>query len=301
MRGAASSMVVLRPATPREALRRIGDDPAVLPLAGGTDLMVTWNTGSLNGRTILDLSRLDRWKTIASSLRGPGASAPGSPQRAVSLGALVTHAAIQRDRSMRRHFPLLVQSCATVGGVQIQNRGTLGGNIANASPAGDTFPALAVYEAQVMVSSAGGSRLVSFDAVFAGPKKTTLAAGELVKAIVLAPPMRPPDVQLFRKVGTRAAQAISKVVVAGALWLDGRGRVEEVRFAVGSVAPTVRRLRAAEAALQGQTLTPDVIAHAATLVPRDIAPIDDIRSTAAYRLLVTTRLFENFLLRPPTG
>jgi xanthine dehydrogenase small subunit len=276
---------------------------------------VSWNMGVLNGSTILDLSRLDRWKTIARSVRGPGASsrspggfsrgpgasAPGLPSNTVTIGALVTHAAIQRDKIMRRDFPLLVQSCATVGGVQIQNRGTIGGNIANASPAGDTFPALAVYEASVIVASAGGTRVAPFAALFAGPKKTTLTAGELVEAVVLARPTRPPDLQLFRKVGTRAAQAISKVVVAGALWLDGAGRVEDVRFAVGSVAPTVRRLRAAEAALRGQALTPDVVAHAATLVAHDISPIDDIRSTAEYRLLVTTRLFERFLLRPPTG
>jgi xanthine dehydrogenase small subunit len=278
-------MVVLRPATPREALRRFAGEPGARPLAGGTDLMVSWNMGALNGCTILDLSRLDRWKRITPL--------PSN----VTIGALVSHAAIQRDKIMRRDFPLLVHSCATVGGVQIQNRGTLGGNIANASPAGDTFPALAVYEAAVIVSSASGARVAPFDAMFAGPKKTTLTAGELVEAVVLTRPIRPPDVQLFRKVGTRAAQAISKVVVAGALWLDDAGRVEDVRFAVGSVAPTVRRLRAAETALQGQALTPDVIAHAATLVARDISPIDDIRSTAEYRLLVTTRLFENFLLR----
>jgi xanthine dehydrogenase small subunit len=286
MRGAATSMVVLRPATPREALRRLGDEPAALPLAGGTDLMVSWNMGVLNDRTILDLSRLDRWKTIA-------------PSKTVTIGALVTHAAIQRDKIMRRDFPLLVQSCATVGGVQIQNRGTIGGNIANASPAGDTFPALAVYEAEVTIASAGGTRGAPFDALFAGPKKTTLTAGELVEAVVLTRPMRPPDVQLFRKVGTRAAQAISKVVVAGALWLDGAGRVEEVRFAVGSVAPTVRRLRAAETALRGQALTPDLVSHAVTLVAQDVSPIDDIRSTAEYRLLVTTRLFEKFLRASP--
>ena len=286
MRGAASSMIVRRPSTPREALRRFADEPAALPLAGGTDLMVTWNMGSLNGRTILDLSRLDRWKTIASQ------------KTAATIGALATHTAIQRHAIVRRHFPLLVQSCATVGGVQIQNRGTIGGNIANASPAGDTFPALAVYEADIIVSSSGGSRTAPFDSMFAGPKQTTLTAGELVEAVVLGRPERPPDVQLFRKVGTRAAQAISKVVVAGVMWVDGAGRVEDVRFAVGSVAPTVRRLRAAEAFLRGQTLTPDVIAHAVTLVPRDVSPIDDIRSTAEYRLLVTTRLFENFLGRP---
>ena len=280
-------MTVLRPATSREALRRFAEDPAALPLAGGTDLMVAWNMGSLNGRTILDLSRLDRWKTIVSRSRD-----------VVAIGALATHRAIQRDPTIRRAFPLLVESCATIGGVQIQNRGTLGGNIANASPAGDTFPALAVYEAQVAVARADSSRLPAFDAMFAGPKQTTLLTGELVESVSLTPPERPPDRQVFRKVGTRSAQAISKVVVAGVLWLDGAGRVEELRFAVGSVAPTVRRLRAAEAFLRGQTLTRDVVAHASTLVQADISPIDDIRSTAEYRLGITRGLVERFLTQP---
>jgi xanthine dehydrogenase small subunit len=258
-------------------------EPTALPLAGGTDLMVSWNAGVLNARTILDLSRLDAWRVVSV---GDGR---------VRAGALVTHTAIQRQAAMAKHFPLLVRSCATVGGVQIQNRGTIGGNIANASPAGDTFPALAVYEATVAVASADGVRDVPLASIFAGPKRTTLAPGELIEAVGLTRLHRSPDRQMFRKVGTRAAQAISKVVTAGLLWLDGAGRVEDVRFAVGSVAPTVRRLTAAESFLRGQALTPDIIAHAATLVSHDVSPIDDIRSTAEYRLLVTTRLFEQFL------
>ena len=143
------------------------------------------------------------------------------------------------------------------------------------------------------------SRDVSFLDIFAGPKQTTLAAGELIERVRLSRLPRPADRQLFRKVGTRAAQAISKVVVAGLLWLDRDGRIDEVRFAVGSVAPTVRRLFVAEGFLRGQRPTPDVIAHAVSLVPNDISPIDDIRSTAEYRLLVTTRLFEQFLSDDP--
>jgi xanthine dehydrogenase small subunit len=283
MRGGAETMTVVRPGTRREALRAFDADPLALPLAGGTDLMVAWNAGALNGRTILDLSRLEPWRRV------------GVEGTVVHVGALVTHAAIQRHAAIRRHFPLLVEGAATVGGVQIQNRGTLGGNVANASPAGDTFPALAVYEAMVRVASARGERTIAFLDVFAGPKRTTLGRGELVEAIDLVRPRRPPDRQVFRKVGTRAAQAISKVVVAGALWLDRAGRVEDVRFAIGSVAPTVRRLTAAEAFLRGQALTPDVVVQAAALVGRDISPIDDIRSTADYRLLVASRLFAQFL------
>jgi CO/xanthine dehydrogenase FAD-binding subunit len=282
-------MAVLRPATPARAVQWRADEPGALALAGGTDLMVDWNAGTLNGRMVLDLSRLDAWRRIS----------PG--RGVVRVGALATHTAIQRHGVLRERFPLLVASAATVGGVQIQNRGTIGGNIANASPAGDTFPALAVYGAAVEVVSARGRRRVPFLDVFAGPKQTTLAADELIERVELPDDARPPDARMFRKVGTRAAQAISKVVAAGLLWFDEAGCVEDVRFAVGSVAPTVRRLSTAERFLRRQRLTPDVAAHAASLVPQDVAPIDDIRSTADYRLLVTSRLFEQFLTESAGG
>ena len=233
-------MTVLRPRSPREAVRLFEATPDALPLAGGTDVMVAWNLGTLDGRTVIDLSRLDAWRGIAASRRG------------VRIGALTTHATVRHHRVIRRDFPLLSESAATIGGVQIQNRGTIGGNLANASPAGDTFPALAVYQAIVKVRSSAGSRSLAFDAFFAGPKRTHLAPGELIEAVELARPTRPPDRQVFRKVGTRAAQAISKVVMAGVLWLTPDGRIEELRVALGSVAPTVRRLRAAEAAHEGR-------------------------------------------------
>jgi xanthine dehydrogenase small subunit len=283
MRGAAETMRVTRARTPGHALKAYAEAPSALPLAGGTDLMVAWNLGTLNGRSILDLSRLDAWRRIRVD------------RAHVGIGALVTHTAIQHHAAIRRRLSLLVESCATVGGVQIQNRGTIGGNVANASPAGDTFPALAVYGAVIRVARAGAHRSVPFLDVFAGPKQTTLAAGELIEAIDVDFPWRAPDRQMFRKVGTRAAQAISKVVAAGLLWLDASGRVEDVRFALGSVAPTIRRLAAVESFLRGQRLEPDVIAHATALAAQDISPIDDLRSTADYRLMVAQRLLEEFL------
>jgi xanthine dehydrogenase small subunit len=276
-------MRVLRPGTAAQAVRELARLPDALPLAGGTDLMVAWNLGDLNGRTILDLSRIGEW-THLTRIRG-----------AIRVGALVTHTAIQRSASMRRFFPLLVEACGTVGGVQIQNRGTLGGNIANASPAGDTFPALAIYNVLVHAVSAQGRRSVPFLDLFAGPKLTHLAPGELIEAIEIPLPPRPPDREVFRKVGTRAAQAISKVVAAGALWLNKNGTVSDLRFAVGSVAPTVRRLSVAEAFVRGKRLSADVIASAGSLVEREIAPIDDIRSTRTYRLMVARQLLEQFL------
>jgi xanthine dehydrogenase small subunit len=282
MRGAAASMTVLRPRSVREALKMFAETPQALPLVGGTDVMVTWNLGDLNDRVILDLSRLREWSRIEETPAG------------LRIGALATHTAIQEHAIIRRRFPLLVAACATIGGVQIQNRGTIGGNIANASPAGDTLPALAVYDAEVQVISVNGRRRVPFPEIFAGVKKTTLQPGELIDAIHL-PLARKPQRQLFRKVGTRAAQAISKTVAAGLLWLTPDGSVRELRFALGSMAPTVRRLRNVEAFLTGRKLSDATIREAGERLSADVSPIDDIRSTAVYRIDTSRRLLESFL------
>jgi len=283
MRGSAGSMTVLRPKNAREALRLYASRPDALPLSGGTDLMVAWNLGSLNDRAILDLSLLREWSRIARTSDG------------LRLGALVTHAAAERHPLVRRHFGLLVQAAATVGGMQIQERGTIAGNVANASPAADTVPPLAVYDARVHVASAAGRRVVPILEIFTGPKQTTLAPGELIEAIDLPFLSKAPDRQMFRKVGTRAAQAISKIVAAGLLWTLKDGSVADVRFALGSMAPTPRRLREAESYLIGRRITPDTTREAVALLPEDVAPIDDVRSTAAYRLATSQRLLEGFL------
>jgi xanthine dehydrogenase small subunit len=283
MRGAAATMNVLRPRSVREALRVYARTPDALPIVGGTDLMVAWNLGDLNDRVVLDLSRLAEWSRIESN---------GNSLR---IGALATHTALQRHPIIRRRFGLLVDACATIGGVQIQNRGTIGGNIANASPAGDTLPPLAVYDARLHIASASSRRTVEFLDIFAGVKKTTLQPGELIEAIELPFPLKKPDRELFRKVGTRAAQAISKTVAAGLLWLAPDDTVREIRFALGSMAPTVRRLREVESHLTGRRLTAASIRDASALVAADVAPIDDVRSTAAYRLATSQRLLEAFL------
>jgi CO/xanthine dehydrogenase FAD-binding subunit len=294
-------MSVLRPRSVREALTAYARTPEAVPFVGGTDLMVTWNLGLLNDRIVLDLSGLSEWARIEAVSSGEGAPSgeaapPGeSASAGLRVGALATHTALQRHPVVRRRFALLAAACATVGGVQIQNRGTIGGNIANASPAGDTLPPLAVYDARIHVISAAGRRSVPFLDIFAGVKKTTLRPGELIDAIDLPFPTRAPDRQLFRKVGTRAAQAISKTVLAGLLWLSPDGRVEDLRLALGSMAPTVRRLRQVEQSLTGQRLTPDTIRTAAALISADVTPIDDVRSTAEYRLQTSQRLVEAFL------
>ncbi|HAM34611.1 MAG TPA: hypothetical protein DEB40_03110 [Elusimicrobia bacterium] len=284
MRGLPGTMRVFRPETAAEAVATLSQHPQAIPLAGGTDLMVLWNMGNLNERSILDVSGISEWRSIQKTAAG------------LSVGALVTHAHIQDDPVLCREFPLLARAAAVVGATQIQNRGTLGGNIANASPAADTFPALAVYEATIKTASPAGARSIPFSEFFAGVKKTTLRPGELIAAVELPFLAQQPARQVFRKVGTRAAMAISKTVAAGLLWLNEDGTVRELRFALGSMAPTVRRLRAAEGHIRGKVPTAEVAAAAGELIKDDTAPIDDIRSTAEYRLHVSQNLLRAFLL-----
>jgi CO/xanthine dehydrogenase FAD-binding subunit len=285
MRGDPGTMEVFRPRSVEDAVRICGRHPGVLPLAGGTDVMVAWNAGLANGRTIVDLSSLSAWKRIRETASG------------LRIGSLATHWQLQRHVAVSTRFPLLALASATIGGRQIQTRGTLGGNIANASPAGDTFPPLAVYEARVRLVAAEAPlrRELPLLDLFAGVKKTRLREGELIESIELDFPPRPKR-QLFRKVGTRAASAISKTVAAGLLWLRRDGSVRELRFALGSMAPTVRRLTTVEAFLSGRPLSRKNVDEAVSRLEQDVSPIDDLRSTRAYRLDVSRNLLRSFLL-----
>ena len=283
MRGSPASMRVLRPRSAGEAVSLLHQNPSARPFAGGTDFMVPWNAGELNGQSILDLSGVREWRGIHAHKAG------------LSIGALVTHAELRDSAAVRRVALVLAQAAAAVGAEQIQNRGTIGGNIANASPAGDTFPALAVYGSTVRLVSAEGERNLPFLDVFTGVKRTCLKPGELLCAVEI-PTARRPSRQLFRKVGTRAAMSISKLVAAGLLWTSRTGVVEELRFSLGSMAPTVRRLRAAEDFLKGQRVSDESVAKACALIRQDVSPIDDLRSTAEYRMRVAGNLLASFLL-----
>jgi xanthine dehydrogenase small subunit len=283
MRGSYESIRLLQPKTAAEALDLYGRSPNAAPMAGGTDLMVAFNMGLMNEKTVLDLSGLKEWRRVRSL------------KERLIVGSLATHARLREHPSVRKLFPLLSEACAAIGSVQIQNRGTLGGNIANASPAGDSFPPLAVYGATVRIEGPCGSRAVPFLDIFAGVKKTNLLPGELIKEIELPVLEKQPDRQIFRKVGTRKAQTISKLVAAGLLWLDKGHTVKELRFALGSAAPTVRRLKAAEAFMKGKKLSREAADAACGLIEKDISPIDDLRSTAEYRLWVAKNLLADFL------
>ena len=212
---------------------------------------------------------------------------------AVVLGSMTTYTEVLRNSVLQEEFPLLCAAARETGSIATQNRGTLGGNIVNASPAADSPPALLVYDAEIELISTREVRRVSYHGFHTGYKKIQLAPDELVRAIHLRRGAKGWK-QYYRKVGTRRAQAISKVCFAGAAQMNG-GTVRDIRIALGSIAPIVLRAVKTEDALRGAKLAPEVITAAMETLVREIAPIDDIRSTARYRLRVTQNLLEEFL------
>jgi xanthine dehydrogenase small subunit len=268
MRTSAASLELVRPESLDEALRLLHDNTSFVPVAGCTDLFVGLNAGTLRASRFLDLWALDELREI------------GVRDGAISIGALATHAMIQASSLVRARLPILASACREIGGAQIQNRGTLGGNVANGSPAGDTLPVLAAADAIVVLRDAQGERRVPFTAFFTGYRQTVRRPDELLVALELPPVARP---QWFRKVGTRVAQAISKVVMA----IVGH---EQPRIAIGSVAPVVMRCRATEDALARGASVED----AARILEGEIQPIDDVRSTAAYRRRVAGNLLRRW-------
>jgi CO/xanthine dehydrogenase FAD-binding subunit len=264
------------------ALALLAGEPKVWkPFAGGTDLMVLLEAGKLPPGKYLSIWKLPELRGIAVE--------PGR----VTLGALTSYTQIRRDPMVASEFPLMARAASETGSIATQNRGTLGGNIANGSPAADTPPALLVYDAELELVSSHGSRTVAYKDFHTGYKQSLLRADELIARIHL-PRNKGTWKQHYRKVGTRRAQAISKVCFAGAA--DVReGHIKDVRIAFGSIAPTPFRAHAVEAMLLGATLSPKLIGAARDALAKEIAPIDDIRSTSHYRLIVAQNLLAEFL------
>jgi CO/xanthine dehydrogenase FAD-binding subunit len=280
MRSVLRNFDLDEPATLTEALAMLAREPA-RPFAGGTDLMVLLAAGTLPPGRYLSLHRLNELR---------GIQVEGDE---IVLGALTTYSELMASPEVGRECPLLVRAAAETGAVATQNRGTIGGNIANASPAADTPPALLVYDAVLELVSARGSRRVAYDRFHLGYKHMDLAPDELIAAVRVTR-RRGDWIHAWRKVGTRKAQAIAKVCLAVAVDAPG-GTVRDVRIALGSVAPIVIRAAHAEAAIRGRALTAENIRACCSALGRDISPIDDIRSTAAYRERVAANLLGQFL------
>ena len=268
MQGTIAGRDLLEPRSLTDALTMLRDEGPVVPMAGCTDLYVALNFGTLRPTRFLNLWKLDALRGITT--RGA----------ALHIGALATYTDIITSPVIRRRLPMLAAAAKEVGGVQIQNRGTIGGNVANASPAGDTLPVLLAADAAVVLRSAAATRRIPMSSFYTGYRQTAARADELIVAFEIP---AVPGRQWFRKVGTRAAQAIAKIVVAGV-------KDTAPRLAMGSVAPVPLRLAKTEQALaNGASL-----AEAQEILQREIAPIDDVRSTAEYRRQVAANLLEQF-------
>jgi CO/xanthine dehydrogenase FAD-binding subunit len=238
-------------------------------LAGGTDLILFMDAGRLRPSVVIDISRLDALRYI----RGD--------ERTIRIGPLTTHTELAASPLLKEWAPILPMAAATIGAVQIRNRGTLGGNLGTASPAGDTIPALIALGASVTLRRAGGERLLPLEQFFAGPGKTALAPEEYIAEVSFATPLAGSR-GAYVKAGRRKAQAITLVSV-GVQVTPGSGCVGDVRLALGAVGPTVFRAEAAENALRGQRLTADICLAAALLAAGEARPISDIRASADYR------------------
>lgn len=283
MRAYVPTYQLFSPLKLSDALSALASEPSVWrPFAGGTDLMVLLESGKLPHKNYLNIWNL-------AELRGIEVS-----KEHLTLGALTTYTDVQANPILRAEFPMLCQAASETGGLAIQNRGTLGGNIANASPAADSPPALLAYDAEVELVSLNAARWVPYASFHTGYKQMIMRADELLTRIRL--PRTSIDLHhYYRKVGTRKAQAISKVCFAGTAQTQ-ETTLADVRIVLGSVAPIPLRCIKTEEVLRGATVNRSSIEQAQAAFADEIVPIDDIRSTRDYRLRVSLNLLEDFLL-----
>jgi CO/xanthine dehydrogenase FAD-binding subunit len=271
------------PSSLADTLALLDREPGVWkPFAGGTDLMVLLEAGKLPHRNYVNIWGL-------KELRGIEAT-----DSHVTLGALTTYTDVQSHPILQNEFPMLCQAASETGGLAIQNRGTLGGNIVNASPAADSPPALLAYDAEIELVSTSSSRWRPYRGFHTDYKQMLIAPNELLSRIRLPRNTRDAT-HYYRKVGTRKAQAISKVCLAALGKLEDN-QISDIKISFGSVAPIVLRCVQTEDALRGEKLTTDAIKLASAMLEKEISPIDDIRSTADYRLQVAKNLLTDFLL-----
>src|SRR5258706_747719 len=262
MRAYVPSYQLISPANLSEALNFLArDEGSWQPFAGGTDLMVLLEAGKLPHKNYLNIWNL-------SELRGIEVT-----DSHVTLGALTTYTEIQDQETLREEFPMLCQAASETGGLAIQNRGTIGGNIVNASPAADSPPALLVYDAELEFISAKGSRTIPYHSFHTGYKQMDIRPDELLRAVRL-PRVAQGLTHYYRKVGTRKAQAISKICFAGVARMDA-DLIADVRIALGSVAPIPICCMRTESALRNQAINSDTIAAAKAALTTEISPIDD--------------------------
>jgi CO/xanthine dehydrogenase FAD-binding subunit len=282
MRAHPADYELVAPRTLPAVLSLLAEEPgAWLPIAGGTDVMVQYSAGMLRVRKLISIWNLPELRAIQVF------------DDEIQIGAGCTYSDLQRHAVIKCEFSLLSLAAHWTGGIANQNRGTIGGNIVNASPAADSLPALLVYEAELILVSARGERRVAYNNFHMDYRKTRLGRDELIRAICLKRRFSEYHAHA-RKVGARNAQAISKVCLA-ALGRVTDGVVQDVRLAMGSVAPVPLRLKETERIIGGKALDARLIESARSAATTEIRPIDDIRSTAHYRAAVAGNLVAEFL------
>jgi CO/xanthine dehydrogenase FAD-binding subunit len=287
MRSNVAEYDLIAPPSLTAALQALASDPRYTPIAGGTELMVALSAGRLPQKHLLSINHLHELRFIDTT--------PGE----ITIGSGTTFTDIRRSTLIAEDFPLLAQAASWTGSIANQNRGTLGGNIVNGSPAADSPPALLAYDASLTLISAAGTRTMPYGEFHLGYKKTALRAGELLHSIRLERRFAG-YVSYARKVGTRNAQAISKVAIAALARMDG-DTINDIRIGAASLRETPVRCTATEQALLGQAVRPQsmdqLISDARAALATEARPIDDIRSTAKYRAAVAANLLEEFLRR----
>ena len=282
MRAFIPNYELTTPSSLADALALLNREPGVWkPFAGGTDLMVLLEAGKLPHRNYINIWGLKELRGIEVT------------DSHITLGALTTYTDVQSHPVLQSEFPMLCQAASETGGLAIQNRGTIGGNIVNASPAADSPPPLLAYDAEIELISTDDSRWLPYRGFHTGYKQMLIGSNELL-ARVRMPRNTRGATHYYRKVGTRKAQAISKVCLAALAKLDA-DQISDIRIALGSVAPIVVRCVQTEDALRGRKPDSDTIRSACVTLSQEISPIDDIRSTADYRLQVAKNLLTDFL------
>jgi CO/xanthine dehydrogenase FAD-binding subunit len=283
MRSNVTQYDLIAPSSLDAVLQILADSPdRYTPIAGGTELMVALGAGRLQSRKLVSLWNLEELRFIEV--------APD----AIIIGAGTTFTDIRRHPVIAQEFSILAQAASWTGSIANQNRGTLGGNIVNASPAADSPPVLLAYDAELTLISTRGHRTLPYRDFHLAYKETALEPDELVHSITISRNLKGYKTYI-RKVGTRNAQAISKVAIA-ALARIKDGHIEDIRIGAASVREYPARLAATERSLTGKTITPETIAAARAAILTEARPIDDIRSTAKYRATVAANLLEEFLL-----
>jgi CO/xanthine dehydrogenase FAD-binding subunit len=282
MRGNIPAYDLVSPKSLSEALKLLSEKPGFYkPFAGGTDLMVVLEAGSLKHQNFLNINRLKELRGIQET------------SQYFDIGACETYSDLQNHPGIARELPSLVQAGAETGGLAIQNRGTIGGNIANASPAADSPPALLSYDAQIKLISSKGERWLPYSEFHTGYKTMNIDPDEIIGAVRIPKP-KSGTVHFYQKAGTRKAQAISKVVIAGTA-VKSSGSINTIRIVVGSVAATTKQCHRTEDFLKGKKIDGKIIEDAISVMQTEISPLDDIRSTAEFRRAVAGNLLSKFL------